>query len=284
VREAHNELRAQGLIESRRGVGTSVVRDKAGTTFAEAYSSVEDLIRTAKAAPVRPYDVQEVVADDALAQRLRGRVGQSYLRILAIRRHAEDVQPAAHVEVHIDSTYAGVAAQLHNLRHSIAETIEETFGLRIARIEQEISAVPLDEVSAGHLGVASGTPALLIRRWYAADTGRIFEAASSLYPTGHFTYRNVLLRQGGGAPLCAGVIDFAQDLQPMCRLVTDLRHGEPGLQCRPLGRVRPGHAREDARSHVALIGGGKENVPVLWRGRSKELGHRHVKSAQNPAQ
>ena len=199
VREAHNELRAQGLIESRRGVGTSVVRDKAGTTFAEAYSSVEDLIRTAKAAPVRPYDVQEVVADDALAQRLRGRVGQSYLRILAIRRHAEDVQPAAHVEVHIDSTYAGVAAQLHNLRHSIAETIEETFGLRIARIEQEISAVPLDEVSAGHLGVASGTPALLIRRWYAADTGRIFEAASSLYPTGHFTYRNVLLRQGGGA-------------------------------------------------------------------------------------
>lgn len=198
VREALGALRAMGLIESRRGLGTRVVRDTAGATYTEAYSSIEELIRTAKAAPVRPYDVQEVVADAELAQRLRGRAGQSYLRVLAIRRHTEDARPAAHVEVHIDATYAGIAAQLHDLRRSIAETIEDTFGLRIARIEQEISSVALDPAAAAQLGVASGTPALLIRRWYASETGRIFEAASSLYPSGHFSYRNVLLRQGGG--------------------------------------------------------------------------------------
>lgn len=198
VREALTELRATGLVESRRGVGTYVVRDKAGATYAEAYSSVEDLIRTAKDAPVRPYDVQEVIADTDLAHRLRGRVGQSYLRILGVRSLADETLPSAHVEVHVDSTYAGISSQLYDLKLSIAQTIEETFGLRIARIEQEITSVALEPEPARHLGVDSGTPALRIRRWYSTDTGRVFEAASSQYPMGRFTYRNILLRQGGG--------------------------------------------------------------------------------------
>lgn len=197
IREALAALRADGLVESRRGIGSCVVRRTAGAAYTEAYSSVEELIRFAQGAPLQPYDVREVTADAALAALLRGREGQSYLRILGLRRHQGEALPAGHVEVYVDATYAGIAASLHALRASVAETIEARYGLRIARIDQEIAAGVIAEAAASRLHAAPGTPALVIRRWYAADTGRIFEAAFSHYPAGRFTYRNVLLRRGG---------------------------------------------------------------------------------------
>lgn len=197
VREALAALRAGGLIESRRGVGTCVVRHTAGGAYTEAYSSIEELTRFAKGAPVQTDAVDEVTADAALAQLVRGRVGQGYLRIRGVRRHQDEALPACAIEVYVDATYAGIAASLPGLRQSIAETVEATYGLRIARIEQEISADVIDEVAAARLQVEPRTPALQIRRWYVADGGRIFEAAFSRYPIGRFTYRNVLLRRGG---------------------------------------------------------------------------------------
>jgi len=196
VREALAELRARGLIESKQGIGSIVVRRGANSAYTESYSSIEELTRFAKGTPIHARTVEDVLADEALSRQLRGKVGQSYLQLTGLRFDREDAgSPVGHVEVYIDGTYSGVRESIWNLKFSVAETIEERYGIAISRIEQEIGVELLTSGQAEMLGVATGTPALTIRRWYSAENGRIFEVAFSRYPMGRFTYRNVLMRQ-----------------------------------------------------------------------------------------
>lgn len=198
VREALGELRAQGLIESRQGRGSVVIRARAQTIYTQAYSSIDDLTRVARGMPLHPTRVGEVTADAALAGLLRGSPGRRYIHIEALRFASDDTTttPAGHVEVFVDGTFGRIRDHLQDLRVAVAEKLEELYDLRIVRIEQEITVEALGTAHAATLDVAPGTPALLIRRWYSAANGRIFEIAISRYPVGRFAMRNVLTREG----------------------------------------------------------------------------------------
>jgi GntR family transcriptional regulator len=199
VRHALAELRSLGLIESRQGVGSIVVRSNARTIFAETFSSVEELIRAGRGTPLRTHEISEITADEALAARLRGGAGQSYLRVTGVRPggRRDDAKAAGFVEVYVDSMYAGVRALLPKLKTSIAEAIDSLYGVSIARIDQEITVDVLSEVMAARLHATPGAPALWIQRWYHASNGRVFEVASTHYPMGGFVYRSVLTRGAG---------------------------------------------------------------------------------------
>lgn len=196
VREALAELRARGLIESRQGIGSIVVRRGASSAYTESYSSIEELTRFAKGTPIHAKSVDDLIADETLAKALRGKVGQSYVRLSGVRFDREDEgSPVGHVEAYVHGTYGGIRERMWNLTSSVAETIEQMYGITIARIEQEIGVELLTVEQSEMLGVAPDTPALTIRRWYSAENGRIFEVAFSRYPMGRFAYRNVLMRQ-----------------------------------------------------------------------------------------
>lgn len=196
VREALAELRARGLIESKQGVGSIVVRRGANAAYTESYSSIEELTRFAKGTPIHARSVDDLIADENLAGQLRGKVGQSYVRLTGLRFDREDAgSPVGHVEAYVDGTYGGIREHMWSLTSSVAETVEQLYGIAIARIEQEIGVELLTPEQAALLDVDAGTPALVIRRWYSADNGRIFEVAFSRYPMGRFAYRNVLMRQ-----------------------------------------------------------------------------------------
>lgn len=194
VREALGALRDRGLIESRQGIGSVVVRTSANSGYTETYSSIEELTRFAKGAPLRVLRVETVIADDVMAGALRGHTGQSYLRIVALRPAASSGPPIAHVEVYVDPTYGRIRDHLEGLNVSVAETIEALYDVRIARIEQEFKVELLDREPAELLHAAPKSPAMTIQRWYATDDGRVVEIAVSRYPIGRYAYRNVLVR------------------------------------------------------------------------------------------
>ena len=164
VREALSDLRSRGLIESKQGVGSIVVRQRAQATYTETYSSVEELTRFAKGTPIHAHSIDDVTADEELASTLRGRAGQAYVRVLGVRYDNEKADaPVGHVEVHVDSAYAGIRPRLRKLKSSIAETIESVYGVAIARIDQEITVELLTSDQAAALKVEPGLPALVIR-------------------------------------------------------------------------------------------------------------------------
>lgn len=198
VREALSDLRKRGLIESKQGIGSIVVRQQSRAAYTETYSSVEELTRFAQGTPVRAYSVVDVVADAELADRLRSKPGLAWLRLCGVRHDRREAEvPVGHVEVYVDAAYAGIRDQVWTLQTSVMETVERRYGLAVVRIEQEIGVELLDEEQAAALKAAPGAPALVIRRWYFADNGRNFEVAFSRYPMGRFAYRNVLLRNAG---------------------------------------------------------------------------------------
>ncbi len=196
IREALSELRALGLVESKQGKGTIVVKARRQSTYAQSYSSIEELTRVASGTPIHPIQVDDVIADNALANDLHCGVGQSFIRILGLRYGGDDTAsvPVGYVEVYVDVSLGRIRAHLQDLKISIAETLEQLYDLRIFRIEQEITTAELPARIAAQMQVATGTPAMLIRRRYVAENGRIVETAFSYYAIGQFEYRNVLLR------------------------------------------------------------------------------------------
>ena len=197
VRDAMAELRSRGLIASRQGVGSVVLSDRVRENYVETFSSVDELIQFGRTAPLHPLSAAEVVADAELAARLRGREGQSYLRITGARPEpaAPSGPPAGFVEVHVDAMYSGIRDDLPGLKTSLAEAIIARYGLEIARIEQAIESVALPADVAAVLSVKPGSPALLISRWYYEQSGRAIEAAFTYYPAGRFIYRSSLVKR-----------------------------------------------------------------------------------------
>ncbi len=196
VRQALATLRSLGLIESRQGVGSIVVRSTPRSVFTETFSSVDELLRSGRGTPLQTQTVCEVTADAELAERLGGRAGQSYLKIIGLRPAGSGSEslPAGYVEVYIDAIYSGVRTLLPKLKTTIAEAIDSLYGVPIARIDQEITVDLLTNEMAEALSVPRRRPALRIRRWYHGPNGRVFEIATSYYPMGSFAYHSVLMR------------------------------------------------------------------------------------------
>ena len=196
VRQALERLRSLGLIESRQGVGSIVVRSTPRSVFSEMFSSVDEVIRSGRGTPLRTHSVEEIVADAKTAAMLRGREGQSYLHITGTRptAHDADAHVVGYVDVFVDAIYSDVRNRLPKLKTTIAEVIGALYNVAVDRIEQEITVDLLNGVRAKSLGVKPHTAALKIRRWYYSDKGRVFEVATSYYPMGHFSYKSVLRR------------------------------------------------------------------------------------------
>jgi DNA-binding GntR family transcriptional regulator len=193
LREALAELRRKGLIESRQGIGSVVRRAAPATRHVETYSSIHDLTRHARGTPIRVDRVEDIVADAALAARLDGIPGQGYIRIEGVRCKDNDpARPIGHVVVHVDVAYGRIREAAWRLDRSIVETLEGLYGLRVARIAQEVSATALSPEIAARLDAQAGAPALLIRRRYLDESGRSFEGAESTFPMDRFVYRSEL--------------------------------------------------------------------------------------------
>ena len=164
--------------------------------FSETFSSVEELIRSGRGTPLRTQSVEEIVADEKLAEELRGRAGQTYLKIIGVRptNPSSNATVAGYVEVYVDSIYSGIRDLLPKLKTTIAEAIDDRYNASLSWIEQDITVCLLSKEKAKVMNVLPKTPGLKIQRWYHTANGRVFEVATSYYPMGGFTYHSVLRR------------------------------------------------------------------------------------------
>ena len=86
IREALVDLRSRGLVASRRGSGTTVLRrtPQPPPEFAAIYRSIDEFLPTQ--IPLQPIEIRDVIADEALAAELRCEPGRQFLLFRGIRR------------------------------------------------------------------------------------------------------------------------------------------------------------------------------------------------------
>lgn len=195
VRDALRRLREEGLIASRQGAGSTVVRRSGQALYVQSVSSVEELMQYAAEARFEVDKSAVVVADAALARRLGCRRGERWLRVEGFRHVVGQHDPICWTEVFVLADFAGVGLRIGRSAGTIYSWIEEMYDVRIAEVEQVIRAEPMPAAVGEQLRVPAGGMAIAIRRSYRLTDRRLVEVAFNLHPADRFTYSMRLQRK-----------------------------------------------------------------------------------------
>ena len=198
IREALLQLRTRGLVTSRRGSGTVVLRSMPLIPrFGEGYRSIDTFLASVAEVPLLPLEIRDIIADETLAAALRCEQGRQFLLFRGIRRSRQrpDDLPIALVDAYINPSYAALRPYLSALTESIAGTAEQALGVRVQCILQELEPVVMDAEQAERLAASAGSPAMLVRRWYFLEGRVTLLASRSLYPQGRLLFCTELRRE-----------------------------------------------------------------------------------------
>jgi GntR family transcriptional regulator len=196
VREALRALRDEGLVASRQGAGTTVMRRSAQPLYTYSVASIEELLQYAAEARYAVDQSGIVVADRALAERLGCGTGQRWLRVEGFRYAEGASDPICWTEVFVRADYAGIGLMIGRRSGPIYSWIEEMYGVRVGSVEQVLSAEPIPQAIATALRIERDSTGIAIRRSYRLTDGEIVEVAFNLHPADRFRYSVTLQRRG----------------------------------------------------------------------------------------
>ncbi|HEY5569309.1 MAG TPA: GntR family transcriptional regulator [Gammaproteobacteria bacterium] len=194
IREALRELREAGLVASRQGFGTTVLRAGSPRPYVHEVASISDLIELANATKYEVGATEIVTADRALADRLGGEPGAKWLRVEGFRHAPDDRRPVCWTEVYVHGDFAGVARLLGRRSGPIYLWIEDLYGESVAEVEQTIRSGRAPENIAATLGAAPGAAMIEVQRVYRLSSGVVGEVARNLYPADSFHLAMTLRR------------------------------------------------------------------------------------------
>lgn len=188
VREALRELKGQGLILARAGVGT-VVRSKAPRSrFMQGVGTLRELIQFVEATRMRVLKRRELIADGDLAEQIGAKAGQQWNEASVLRFLPNESVPVASMRIYVRPEHGDVLGMIDTSRQPVFSLIERHHGVRIAEVSQQIVALALEPAAARALKARAGTPALEITRQYADFQDRIVMASVGLYPSDRFSH------------------------------------------------------------------------------------------------
>lgn len=195
VREALRRLRDDGLIASRQGAPTTVVRPAAGdSAYVHEIASINDLFSFVSALQFQIDSIESVAANAKLAARLGCREGEKWLRIDGFRYPTASEAPVCWMEVFVHEDYAGVARLLDRNRGPIFEMIETLYGERIIEVEQTLHTSPMPKQVAAALHAQPGETSVEVIRTFRIASGKTVEVSIAHYPAEAFTFSMTLRR------------------------------------------------------------------------------------------
>ncbi len=186
ARDAIRLLTEAGLIERRRGAGTTVIASASPQAYVQPLGGVDELLQYAHAARLKLLAQEERRLTDAEAQRIGGDTERLWLIVDGLR--IADALPVALSRIYVPQPSLAAGQSVHAL-------LDERFGTAAGRIDQEITAELLSTSDAGHLKADPGSAALRTLRRYHDDDALIL-ASDSLHPGGRFVYAMRYRREG----------------------------------------------------------------------------------------
>lgn len=196
VRLALQALHDQGLISRRKNVGTRVEAARPAGPFTQSIATVDELGQFGAEHVRRLKRIEEVAIDRPLADAMGCAAGTRWLRISSLRMSdARKDQPLGWTDVYVEPAYAAIGSLVaEHPDMLISALIEQQFGRRIARVQQQVQAIGLPGPLAEELKAEPGSPALQIVRRYLDAGDEAFEISVSVHPADRFTFSMELSR------------------------------------------------------------------------------------------
>lgn len=189
ARKAIDDLVAMGLVVRRQGKGTFVSTHSSDRSLFHFFHLVDR-------------NGERVLPESRLVScRSRrgnrdecGRLGVATgARITEIRRiRSLGGAPAISETVLVATEKFPDLAQQKDLPNTLYRYYEDDFGISVTEAEERLSAIAADADDAAALGVAAGTPLLLIERTARTLDGQAVELRISRCRTDRYTYLNIL--------------------------------------------------------------------------------------------
>ncbi|AGI24099.1 GntR family transcriptional regulator [Pseudomonas sp. MT3] len=188
VRQAIQKLCALGLVTRQAGVGTTVVASRPQSRYTQSMDNLSDLVRYAQGTRFRMTGRQDLKAGAEHAQLLRGAAGGRWLHLNGTRLSADDDgEPIALVDIYVDAAYGDLPGISPSMDVPVYTLIEERYGIKVTRVEQEIQGVLIEGAAADLLQVPRGSPGLrIIRTYFVRD--RVIEVTTGMHPASRFSY------------------------------------------------------------------------------------------------
>lgn len=189
IRDAIRLLREAGLVERRRGLGTTVLAATRPVSFVQPLGGVSALLQYARDARLVVRETERRALSPVEAQDLQIPLGSGaggWLVIEGVR--SVGGHPLAISRVLIPPRFAELEPVVGDWEGAFQELIAERYGAEADRIEQAISAALLDPESAKQLKARRGEAALRTLRRYFDSDGALILASDNLHPAGRFVY------------------------------------------------------------------------------------------------
>jgi len=186
ARDAIRLLTEAGLIERRRGAGTTVIASASPQAYVQPLGSVDELLQYAHTARLILLSQDQRRLTESEAERIGGDTERTWLVVDGLR--IADARPLALSRIYVPRPSSGGGQSVHAL-------LDERFGAAAGRIDQEITAELLSAEDAKPLKAEIGSAALRTLRRYHDDDGLIL-ASDSLHPGGRFVYAMRYRREG----------------------------------------------------------------------------------------
>jgi DNA-binding GntR family transcriptional regulator len=188
VREALRDLKSQGLILARAGVGTVVRARAPRTRFMQGVGTLQELIQFVEATRMRVLARRRTIVDPVLAERVALKTGQQWHEALVLRFLPNEPTPVASMRIFVRPEHGDVLDHIDTAGLPVFNLIERRYGIRIDEVSQQIVAVLLEREAAHALKARVDSPALEITRRYTDAADRIVMASVGLYPSDRFSH------------------------------------------------------------------------------------------------
>ena len=187
VRQALRELKDEGVILSRAGIGTEVRARSSTARFFNGINNVSDLLQFVDATEMHVIARKEVVADAELAAQLHCKAGLAWCEISILRKLPQHKLPLSYLQVYLSPAYVDAVGSRKLLDCPIYTLVEARYGVRIVEVLQEITAANLTLEMARGLKALEGQAAMRITRYYLDRNGAVIEVGIGHYPSGRYT-------------------------------------------------------------------------------------------------
>ena len=189
VRQALRELKDEGLITSKAGIGTAVSSRSDAAQFFSGIKTISDLLQFVDATQMHVMSQEEIIANAELSEQLHCPEGQVWSSIKILRKVPNTKLPLCFLQVFIWPEHADIFVNRKVLNRPIYSLLEKKKGLRIVEVQQEISAANLTTEMALALDAKEGQAAMRITRFYYDSRGCVVEIGIGHYPSGRYSQR-----------------------------------------------------------------------------------------------
>jgi DNA-binding GntR family transcriptional regulator len=196
VRSAIATLQQRGLVATRQGLGTMVLRRQPAPEYSQSLESIPALAYYARNTSVRVVSVEDVEITAELAASVGARKGSLWTHAVTLRSAAKQALPMGLSSVWVPAVHRQVIQQLAKTSTPVFLGMQKASRQMVTEVKQVISATLATPAQARLLKCRAREPMLQIQRWYYTADGTLLTMTESLHPPERFQYATTLRHTG----------------------------------------------------------------------------------------